>query len=201
MPRKTSNSSGLNLAAQGQAQGQLPGLQRSSTAPTISLQQRMEKLKEKQTAMPDPDELLKARRAGTTTGTGGLKKSPSGLFGSAPNLAGLAVAQDTREERRRRRSNSKGRKTRISRTTSAGRMHDDKELPALVDLSEKKIALKRSCTDTGVYVQLVAKMELKDKKDKAKGGKKGGKGPGPQAFTKLPKHVGGSRGKRAGTQR
>ena len=44
--------------------------------------------------------------------------------------------------------------------------------------------------------------ELKDRKEKAKktsGGK--GKNQGPAAFTKLPKHVGGSRGKRAGSQR
>lgn len=46
--------------------------------------------------------------------------------------------------------------------------------------------------------------ELKDRKEanKAKTGAKGkGKGAGPSSFTKLPKHVGGSRGKRAGTQR
>lgn len=45
--------------------------------------------------------------------------------------------------------------------------------------------------------------ELKDRKEKAKksGGGGKGKGPGPASFTKLPKHVGGSRGKRAGTQR
>lgn len=48
-----------------------------------------------------------------------------------------------------------------------------------------------------------AMKELKDRKEanKAKSGSKGKGKSGPASFTKLPKHVGGSRGKRAGTQR
>jgi large subunit ribosomal protein L24e len=49
-----------------------------------------------------------------------------------------------------------------------------------------------------------AMKELKDRKEanKAKSGSKVPKGrSGPANFTKLPKHVGGSKGKRAGTQR
>ena len=45
--------------------------------------------------------------------------------------------------------------------------------------------------------------ELKDRKEanKAKSGAKGKGKSAPSNFTKLPKHVGGSRGKRVGTQR
>ena len=53
--------------------------------------------------------------------------------------------------------------------------------------------------------QAAAIKELKDRKEanKAKTGGAGKKAGGskPSTFTKLPKHVGGSRGKRAGTQR
>lgn len=158
MPRKTANSSsGNNLAAKG-----LPGLHRSSTVPTLSLQQRMEKLKEKQRDLPDPDDLLAKRSCSGKP----LKKSTSKLFGSAPNLAGLAMEPQAREKRRQRRSTSRTHKTRISRTTSAGRLHDDKELPVLVsyNMATPVASLKRSCTDTGVYAGLVTNMDLNNQK-------------------------------------
>lgn len=68
----------------------------------------------------------------------------------------------------------------------------------------KKKAAQKSALRTAS--KEAALKELKDRKDanKAKSGAKGGaKGKGgPSNFTKLPKHVGGSRGKRAGsTQR
>lgn len=163
MPRKNSSSFIGNLAAAatpnptGHQKGF--GLQRASTAPTLSLQQRMEKLKVKQGTMPDPDEMLKRRREN--------KAKAKKLFGSAPNLPGMEVDSADREERRRRRSTSRGRKTRISRTTSAGRMHDEKELPVLASYS-RGATLKRSCTDTGAYPDLVAKMQLQQEDPVAK---------------------------------
>ena len=159
MPRKTGNSSS-NLTASPSSSNisstnSLPGLQRCSTDPTLSLQQRMEKLKAKQKSMPDNDDSSFKKRQEA-------KAAKASLFGSAPNLPGAALDDQDRKERRRRRSTSRGRKLRISRTTSAGRLHDEKELPVLVSYSNsaKSVPLKRSCTDTGVYADLVAKMEL-----------------------------------------
>ena len=65
----------------------------------------------------------------------------------------------------------------------------------------KKKAAQKSALRT--QAKEAAIKELKDRKEanKAKSKGKGGKVGGPSNFTKLPKHVGGSRGKRAGTQR
>lgn len=71
----------------------------------------------------------------------------------------------------------------------------------------KKKAAQKSALRT--QAKEAAIKELKDRKDankaKSGGGKAGAKagkaGAGGPAFTKLPKHVGGSRGKRANTQR
>lgn len=149
MPRKTGSNG--NLVVQGVSG---LGLQRSTTAPTISLQARMEKLKLKQQTMAtvDPDEMLRKRREGKKL------ERPSIVFGSAPNLPGMMLASEDREERRRRRSGSRTRKLRISRTTSAGRVTDQGELPTLASYPNGGQTLRRTQTDAGKYAAFVASL-------------------------------------------